>query len=469
MNRYFYLILVALLCTTACSRSCGDFEAINEIKPPDEGESKAQVDTTERHINTDYPEKYEKIDVVLYIENSASMAGFVSGSDFKQTLASLITSLHTSTSTNLKIVYIGSNSPSKSDKTIVPKSAFSTFAQNLNAETFNKSTTAFGSIFRDILKTHSDSSVSILLTDNIISTLNSAGQKDPSTGVIFQENEIRAALENAVRQDSDFSYLLAKLSSKFTGNYFDKNDHPIYLPNEERPYCITLLGKSNLVNEIAASCHFFNVHGLNIQDYKKFVKKDKDSPMVEFDVISSSWSNYSTSDLSKKRIEFNKIRGGNIKLTLGVKTNGTLISDNYIKTAENYIIQRDKYEIKAISNSTVPEYDYTIDLEAKVGHSELEIRLKDTLPAFVAQTHTNNDTDITSQPGKIFGFSSFIRGIDNAFRFASGNEYKEAYGHEIIPITPKSRTTSNFLILFLVVVVFLIIFLVIKKRKHENQ
>lgn len=417
--------------------------------------------------------EFNEIKINVYIENSGSMRGYVNGqTEFKNDLSGLLNKLELKYGSGLRISYIGSDINGVSHVETVEENS-SNYVKNIQVSKFNKGASAFGSILKDIIDSSSDSTVSILLTDNIISMADSKN-KISASGLTYQKHQISNSLGHKLKTDPEFTYFFAKRVSDFNGTYYDKDNIQTTLPGVQRPYCIAFMGKSYLVDSVLKTSQLidkYNTHRLT--EYVSYELKGPNLPKPQFKVIyTNKWSNYLPKhSKTVERIQYDDIRKGakNIQISLGLDLNGKIISPDYALDKNNYKISGNKYLINSITKATTgSDYDYLINLEAVNGTPELEIKLIDTLPRFVTQAHIEDDANIKNNLDKIFGFKYFVEGVQGAFNTISGlKESAEPLATKIVKVSPNSNFGSTIMVVLLLLILIIFIIILIKKSKQQ--
>jgi hypothetical protein len=246
------------------------------------------------------------------------------------------------------------------------------------------------------------------------------------------------------------------------------------LNNEQRPYCIALMGKSYLVDSVLKTSQLIDEYNPNrLTEYVSYGLKGPNQPKPQFKVIyNKEWSNYLPKhSKTVEHIQYDDIRKGakNIQISLGLDLNGKMISPDYALDKDNYKIFEGKYTIDSILKAPADsDYDYLINLEAVNGTPKLKITLIDTLPRFVTQAHIEDDANIKNNLDKIFGFKYFIEGVQGAFSTISGpKKYAEPLAKKTVKVSPNSNLGSTIMVVLLLLILLLFIIILIKKSKQQ--
>lgn len=435
------------------------------------------------------------VQVNLYIENSGSMNGYVSGrTQFKDALQNLLVDLKFSYGEeNINLFFINDQihkSPIKADIT--------DFADKLSPNSIKIGHTGssnLNEIFQNITSKSEENTISILLSDFIYSikgknTVALLGQQKALTRNVF----LTASKNNQNLTTNIYQYL-----SDFDGFYYDFNDKP-HKWKDLRPYYIAIIGNQPRV------ASFTDKIGDRFKTYSgykhEYILTEKDFDMQNYTVLPATLNKGKFKPL-KHQIVNNQIKGiqteglgrneNNFQIAVAVDFNGIPVTDEYITTPSNYEVNEDKFsliKVGKIANKTVkfnkgeivsiPPSDL-IHLEAGFTHvlvfesiadnfDYLKFSLKRTTPKWVEESTTTDDTDIDTNNKNsqtTFGLSYLVDGISEAYLQSTG---KEDYVNISIPI--ENNTSSSFLgkmfgFLFGGGLIALIVLIIIKNKKRK--
>lgn len=192
--------------------------------------------SAQQEVNMTPVGKHPKIQV--FLETSGSMNGYVNGgtSVFQQVVKEYLSGINNANyASEVSYNYITSKvTPQANDlNSYITKLTPKNFAANGNV-----STTDIGGIFKQVLSMTDPNTVSILITDGIISPGKGVDTRAYLTG---QTTDVRDAIVNYINQYGDLACLVYQLDSRFKGNYFDfeNTKHPI---DQQRPFYIWVFG-----------------------------------------------------------------------------------------------------------------------------------------------------------------------------------------------------------------------------------
>jgi len=435
------------------------------------------------------------VKINLYIENSGSMNGYVSGrTQFKDALQNLLVDLkYPFGEENINLFFINDQihkSPIKSN--IVD------FADKLSPNSIRIGHTGssnLNEIFRQITSKSEKNTISILLSDFIYSikgknTLALLGEQKALTRDVF----LTASKNNLNLTTNIYQYL-----SDFDGVYYDFNDKP-HNWKDSRPYYIAIIGDQPSVS------NFTEIIGDKFRTYSgynhEYILTEKDFDLQKYTVL------LATLNKGKFKPLKNQIIDGQVKgleseglsrnekafqIAVAVDFKGLPITDEYITTISNYNIDDDKFaliKIGRITNNTIrfndgeavsiPPSDL-IHLEAGFTHvlvfaameeklDNLSFSLMRNSPQWVDDSTTIDDSDLENNKKtqqSTFGLNYLVDGITEAYLQSTG---KEDYLNISIPI--ENNNSSSFLgkivgFLFGGGLIGLIILIIIKNKKRK--
>ena len=182
---------------------------------------------------TDHP----KINV--YLETSGSMNGYVNGgtSVFQQVVKEYLSGINNAAyASEVNYYYINSK--------ITPKgNDLTQYITRLTPSSFtssgNTATTDIGGIFKEIIGRTDNNTISIFISDCIISPGRGV---DTQAYLRGQMTDIRDAVVGYIKQYEDFACLVYQLDSGFKGSYYDYENSKHANVNMQRPFYIWVFG-----------------------------------------------------------------------------------------------------------------------------------------------------------------------------------------------------------------------------------
>ena len=363
-----------------------------------------------------------KCNVNVYIENSASMDGYVKGvTEFEQSIYSYISDIKLADfCASLNLNYINSNILRQPDDV-------SDFIEKLEPSTFkikggNRSTTDISNLFQSIIAEQGKDDISILISDFVFSP----GRKDASQYLTNQQIGIKSHFVNRLKEDPDYSAVLYRLVSKFEGKYYNKFDHPTQI-NAERPFFIWLLGNTDQLQRLTKEIKKENMKGHGVDHTFCISKMTANTPygilpMPRIGTFQLDPADVKTS-IKNAKID-KKAVDSRFVVSIGVDYSGFLLEDSYLTDPDNYEVNNKAYSIE-IGKNTNPSSSYTHIIKLKLDPSQPVISrgnikvslLKKSAPW--AEQYTDNDGEDINAEGameKTFGLKTLVDGVYDAYK-----------------------------------------------------
>ncbi|MEM6842600.1 MAG: hypothetical protein AAF632_10280 [Bacteroidota bacterium] len=427
-NLAYYFALIFLISTTACSY---DRERQGSNRPPEKETTPIEVTSGEKKPAASYTTK-------VYLENSGSMDGYVQGNtQFEDAIYRMLVDLDYWADT-LALHYINS-------RTIPYRQDVAQFISDLEPQEFqqrggNRGNSDLNEVLQQVANQATLGQISVLISDFIFSV------KGNNTEELLNNQKI--SLYNTFRQQlsqSPFSTLIIKLSSAFTGSYYDKNDRPLTLNRIARPYYIWLMGPSEAVQSLRQQIDFARLEGYQTS---YLLSGGEGSPSPFYTVLSNTLNTgsfradreYSGSDYVRgiENVEAGR-RDGKQQFSLAVAVDLTSVvaEERYAANPKNYSVVG--YQLDSIIGIKQlgrlhPRDEALVD--GKVSHvmvltseqsnpPDLSISLLKQTPAWVVNTSATDDAQIRlseTQQSQTFGLQYLIEGVEEAYAQVFDNQ-----------------------------------------------
>ncbi|MDR1810919.1 MAG: hypothetical protein LBR34_11080 [Prevotella sp.] len=372
--------------------------------------------------------------VNVYIENSGSMDGYVTGNtEFKGAIRDLLVLLkhYYSDSEKIKVHFI--NSQIRETDT---KADLATFAQNINAQWSvkgeDRSSSNLNNVFKQILEKTDKETISILFSDCIYSIKG----KD-AEGLLSDEKSLtKDAFLSRWRVDSlGLATTIVKMTSKFSGKYYDKNNAITVLTGQKRPYYICIVASKDVIDDFNSKIPLERgkIEGFD----NKYIMSSGATDNLYYSILLSSYSEgrfkpqrSHTSDYIHGIEHIKPGRDGK-PFTFGVAVNMKQVAaeEDYLLSPENYILSDNNFIVKEIvkaEKNQIRSSDWVkiskgnpthvIVLEATgTALADMTIALKKQTPQWIEQTNIIDDSNILKNLDKTFGIKYLIDGIAEAY------------------------------------------------------
>ncbi len=381
--------------------------------------------------------------VHLYLERSGSMTPYDSREGdgvFKSAIVQLLNSLPGDNADNR--IYIVNSTVNAYPK------GFDRFLSDTDIFESTKgigdaSYTDFSSIFSDLLDKTGDNDLSILVTDMIYSTKSMSGV---SPEKIFNEAE---GMANAVFKNfgTQKSMLVVKLHSGYHGPYYSYDTPSSGRRYDgQRPYYMVIVASNANMARLTTDSH-----------YQVFARMTRIKGYEDEYLFSAAapYNPYHSLLLNHRDIHgrFKPERGSgtqvtsitdvetdpetkDLKLILAVDLSHMFIADSYLANPKNYEItsgcDMKITSVRPIKSGDLTEAEkryagtathlFTLCAGRTIPKDEIHIRLKNKLPAWVADTSTDDDRDTHAADFSktTFGLKYLLGGIYQSYKKSAG-------------------------------------------------
>jgi hypothetical protein len=365
----------------------------------------------------------------VYLENSASMDGYVKGvTEFETAIYNLLGDFKISrVCDSLNLNYINKSIP------YTKKNALSAdiqdFIEKLEPSTFrqrggDRSVSDLSNILTSVLKTVNDKNVAVLISDFVFSPGANANAQD------FLNNQgvgIKISFAEKLKV-FDLSAVVIQLQSNFDGLYYDKTDKPIQI-NCKRPYYIWIIGNTKQISEILGKKILDNIKGgyqnrLVLQSIKGVtepnIKIQSKTTFGSFD--RAEIGNKIISDATESKDPNTKgLFGFNVAVDFG----SSMQDGNFYTDTANYKFSNVNYHLKIEpintnnSDASLSGFTHLLKLQTTSLRDEsLRIDVIGCTPSWVYSSTSIDDSNIARdvyEKQKTFGFKFLMEGVSDAF------------------------------------------------------
>lgn len=364
-----------------------------------------------------------KCNVNVYIENSASMDGYVKGvTEFEQAIYSYISDIKLADFCDaLNLNYINS-------KILKQPDDVSDFIEKLEPSSFrikggNRGTTDISNLFHSIMEEQGKDDVAILISDFVFSP----GKRDASEFLTNQQIGIKTHFVTRLKEDPDYAAVLYRLTSKFDGKYYNRVDSPTQI-SAVRPFFVWLLGNKDQLQRLTSEIKKENIKGKGVQNTFCISKMFQATPysilpMPRVGTFQIDPANVKNSILKAKIDKKNP--NEKFMVSFGVNYNSFLLEDSYLTDPENYEINNKAYSVEIIRNPNSATSQYTHIIKLKLDASQPVISrgnikvslLKKSAPWADSLTdYDGMDINADGAMEKTFGLKTLIDGVYDAYK-----------------------------------------------------
>ncbi|MDX2000886.1 MAG: hypothetical protein SFW35_00510 [Chitinophagales bacterium] len=364
----------------------------------------------------------------VYLENSASMDGYVNGvTDFETAIYNMLGDFKISgICDSLNLNYI--NKSITFTKHNALRADIEDFIEKLEPSSFrqrggDRSTSDISNVLQTVLSTVNDKNAAILISDFVFSP---GTNKDAEDYLNNQGVGIKISFAEKLKE-FDLSAVVIQLQSDFNGVYYDRTDKPIKI-NCKRPYYIWVLGSTDQIRTILNQKILDFIKGGYINRIVLQPSKQTKEPNYKI-LYNPRIGSFSAKELNRKIIsdaatsqgKQNKgVFGFNIAVDFGSEMQDAkyyLDSSNYKLSDMAYSIQIDTISDK--SNPSLSGFTHLLKMKTNdLREGTLKIEVVGKTPSWVYSSSSIDDSNIVhdnNEKEKTFGFKFLMEGICDAF------------------------------------------------------
>jgi len=374
-------------------------------------------------------EKTKKFNVNVFLENSASMDGYVKGvTEFETAIYNLLGDFRIShVCDSLNLNYINKGIPYAKKNALSPD--IKDFIEKLEPSTFrerggDRSTSDLKNILNTVLKSVDKNNASVLISDFVFSPGNKANAQD-----YLNNQSVGIKIDFAEKLDNfDLSVVIIQLESNFDGMYYDKTDNPISLKCK-RPYYIWIIGSNAQIKAILDKKILDNIRGgYHNRIVMQSLHGQKELPNFKI-LYRPRIGEFNSKSLDKGIIldaEQSNMNGESrvFGFKVAVDFSKSLQDRQFFTDVSNYELSNKKYSLKveAISdpnNVSLREFTHVLSLQTNdLTEETIKINVVGKIPGWVHNSTSDDDSAIASdqkEKAKTFGFKHLIDGVCDAF------------------------------------------------------
>lgn len=368
-------------------------------------------------------EQLKPFNVNVYLENSASMDGYVEGvTDFENTIYEMLANIKTNGNTDsLNLNYINKVIPYQRPNA---KSAdIQDFIKDLDPATFNaRGGNRFSSdlavVIETVLNKTNQTNLSVLISDFVFSPGKGANAQDYLKN---QNLSINMKIKEKLKQ-GQFAIAIYQLKSDFNGPYFDLNDKPTPFKGQ-RPYYIWIVGTELQVKSLLNSQVINNSNtSLLEKAVFKSTEKVEDAP---FKIVMSNRTGDFRLGADKDELQDAKATSdGEFGFSVAVNFGISLRGDSYFldptvyQVSSNYTLEPRLLTEKERSSPALKGFTHLLVLKTKqFTNQDLDIDIASKSPSWVENSTSMDDTHLRDGELKTFGLKYLIDGVSDGFSF----------------------------------------------------
>lgn len=370
----------------------------------------------------------ETFNINVYLENSASMDGYVKGvTEFETAIYNLLGDFKISgLCDSLNLNYINKTIPYQKQNAL--PADIQDFIEKLEPSVFkqrggDRSVSDLKNILSTVLKTVNDKNAAVLISDFVFSPGKNANAQD-----YLNNQGVGIKIDFAEKlKEFDLSAAVIQLQSNFDGLYYEKTDKPIPFKGK-RPYYIWIIGSTQQISAILEKKILNNIKGgysnrLILQSVKGTSEPNYKilySPKIG-SFSAKQLNSKIISDASASKDNQNK---GLFGFNVAVDFSSSLQDANYFLDTDNYVLSNAKYQLKVETitdknDASLLGFTHLLKLQTSELREEvLKIDIVGKTPSWVFNSTSIDDSNIlndNSEQQKTFGLKYLIEGVSDAF------------------------------------------------------
>lgn len=365
-----------------------------------------------------------KYRVNVFIENSASMNGYVNGvTEFKDAIYGYLSDINNSEiAEHLKLNYINNR--------IIPQNiTLKDFIYNLSPKTLaagNTGTTDISGIIEQVLEKTKENNISIFISDCIFSP---GANNNAEEYLKLQQTDIKNAFTKALRANAELGVIVYRLSSTFHGIYYSSTEQQIPI-KAQRPYFIWIIGNKTNIKALQEKVDQSKVKGGGVQNSYSIFMKSKNlnygilnSPTIgSFERVDKTTIKKAKKDSDRKEFAF----------SVGVNYSSFFLDETYLMNPDNYHLSDPNYKITIVKANT-GAYTHILKLSTKlniISASNIKIELLNKMPNWIDSFNDNNGKNINANGAisNTFGIKNLLAGLYEAC-IHDGSQFLESTVH----------------------------------------
>lgn len=396
--------------------------------------SDSDSNTTNSNVSNNLKTKAivpDNLKINVYIENSGSMDGYVKDvTTFEGALSKLLVLLNYKYGNNISVNFI--NDKIRPVKIENPSAFIQSLEPNIKPYYSNQDHTA-SSELNDCIKLildHTDeSTLSIFISDCIYSLEKG---KNIVNSLEFSKNLTEGAILDKSKE-LNFSTVILKLNSNFTGKYYNNQNKGTWINNISRPYYIWFVGPPSCIKDLHKNLDYNTLSG-----YQNSVTFENTSTSKQpfFTILQSTnkigrfkstdRTNYICHSISDSQIRHKQFQFSiAIDLSMIPLDQQALLNPNNYTVPEGFSIRiedlsstnidkRDQNQLKYCLPEK-PTHIITFLTNRNSALHDIKLTIPSTTPAWIDETNSYDDLDISTLSNKTFGIKYLINGVSEAY------------------------------------------------------
>lgn len=440
-------LLVAMVILSSCMNGTPGSSAKTSMKHPDAASATSSVEATNVPADEVYPfDSHPTVNV--YLETSGSMNGYVNGgtSKFQQVVKEYLSGINNANfAGEVNYYYINSQIIKKGQD-------LGQYITKLTPQNFgaagNTGTTDIGALFKTILSKTDNNTISIFISDCIISPGKNTNTEAYLRG---QMTDVRDAVVSYVNQYNDLACLVYQVDSEFNGTYYDYQDTPHRNTRMERPFYIWVFGHT---------CHvaLLKLNYVPDRDFKVAPIRNEwmifNTPLKTFETdfadVQYGLLLPNTPSIGKyNRVNAKTLKAlqkpspaDNYRFTFGANmtTAEALMGRDYIEDTDNYVHVVSRTSKQEFFGRIEPVYDsrspytehFVVESENPMPRGAFNLAFVPSVPKWAVSCTDYDDSSFNgSNDKKTYGLEYIFNGIVNGYNVGGNDNILTEFNFEI--------------------------------------
>lgn len=395
-------------------------------KPTQAQEHRLLSGTSQMLQRSEAKASLKKYHVNFYMENSASMDGYVNGNTgFKDVLGQMIVSSH-HYCRGTDFYFVNSQLYKANESAI-------DFIQMLtpsNIKVGDVGSTDVNQIFRNILNHTNKDTISVLFSDCIYSVTDVNSQLDNA------KNATTDAFLTAISKDNTMATIILQFVSSFDGFYYDRNDQPLAC-HSPRPFYVVITGNKEALKSLYTDFKIEQLPGLKNKCFLSSESWTLDD--ANACTIISDYTNARKIKTQKNFLDIDVISldrsANNLEFAVGVDCANLFVDDAYLLSKSHYVVEPASYHVISVSKASPssigdftnqPVKPFAITLSVPCGEfaPSITLSLKKEVPDWVKKANVADDAGMVPASNQSFAIQKMIEGIFAAYSADYSDYYK---------------------------------------------
>ncbi len=243
----------------------------------------------------------------------------------------------------------------------------------------------------------------------------------------------------------DFALMILQFQSSFDGKFYDCKNQPHTItptPNnsEMRPFYVWVFGKSDQLSRFMREYRVTELKGF--KHFLLFQRPFKTAPFYSILPRTLSKGTFKAERTGERFTGLSDIKPPNrdsmVQWAVGVDLGSLSLDADYVTTPQHYFVEAPEggeFAVSAVYPATKIEANdmrykgeatHVLVLTGKnipKGAQEIQIKLRQQIPGWVAESSTQDDSEAANRQNRTFGLLPLVEGVKEAFELTPQSTY----------------------------------------------